>query len=100
MTLADASEHTYLRSTLQQLQDKSWDAKERLLECVEHGDAPGDRHHPRNRRSGRASAGDTHRQRAPTASTGCGSQVLVVASLAAAGAALLISRVHRTRRPA
>ena len=99
MALADPSEHTYLQSTLQQLQDKSWDAKERLEEWIEHGDAPGDRQHPRGRRSGRAPTGKKHRRQAPTASTGCGPQVLAVASLAATAAALLISRGHRWRIP-
>ncbi len=98
MALADASEHAYLRSTLQQLQGKSWDAKERLEEWVEHGDAPERRHHPQGRRPGRAPAGNTKRKHAPAASTGCGPQVLAAASLAAAAAALLISRGHRLRK--
>ena len=98
MALADASEHAYLRSTLQQLQGKSWDAKERLEEWVEHGDAPERRHHPQGRRPGRAPAGNTKGKHAPAASTGCGPQVLAAASLAAAAAALLISRGHRLRK--
>ena len=100
MALADASEHTYLRSTVQQLQNKAWDAKERLEEWIEHGDAPAGRHHPRRQRSGRASAGNASRRQAPTASTGCGSQVLAVASLAAGGAALLVRMGRRYRRSA
>ena len=88
MALADGSEHAYLRSTLQQLQAKSWDAKERLEEWSEHGDSPERRH----RRSGQRS-----RQHAPAASTGCGSQVLAVASLVSAAAALLIRRGRRPR---
>ena len=97
MALADASEHTYLRSTVQQLRNKAWDAKERLEEWIEHGDAPADRHHPRGRRSGRTSAGDASRQQAPTASTGCGSQVLAVASLAVGAATLLLRNARRSR---
>jgi len=97
MTVADASDHSYLRSTLQQLQNKAWDAKERLEEWIEHGDAPADRHHPRGRRSGRSQAGNASRQKAPTASTGCGSQVLAVASLAVVGATLLLRRGRRAR---
>ena len=87
MALADASEHAYLRITLQ---DKSWGAKERLQEWIEHGDSPERRHHPQGRRSGRTPAGGKQQQHAPAASTGCGSQVLAIASLAAAGAALVI----------
>ena len=87
MALADGSERSYLRSTLQQLQAKSWDAKERLQEWIK-GDAPEHRH----RRSGQRS-----RQHAPAASTGCGSQVLAAASLVSAAAALLIRRGRRPR---
>ena len=47
MAVADASDHAYLRSTLQELLDKAWDAQERLQERIEHGDSPEDRHHPR-----------------------------------------------------
>ena len=90
MVLADTSEHSYLRSTLQQLQAKSWDAKERLEEWVEHSDSDERRHH---RRSGRT------RKHAPAASTGCGPQVLAVASLAAAASALLVRCGRRWRRP-
>lgn len=90
MALADGSEYSYLRSTLQQLQAKSWNAEERLQEWIE-GDAPERRH----RRSGQRS-----RQHAPAASTGCGSQVLAAASLIAAAAAVLIRRGQRLRRPA
>ena len=97
MTVADASEHGYLRSTLQQLQDKAWDAQDRLEEWIGHGDVPADRHHARGHRSGRASAGSAIRRRAPAASTGCGSQVLAVASLAVGGAALLLRRGRRSR---
>ena len=92
MTVADASEHSYLRSTLQQLQDKAWDAKERLEEWIEHGDAPADRHHPRGRRFGRSQAGNSRRQHASAASNGCGPQVLAVALLVVAGTWLLITR--------
>lgn len=88
MALADGSEHSYLRSTLQQLQAKSWDAKERLEEWIKHGDSP----EPRHRRSGQRS-----RQHGAAASTGCGAQVLAVASLIATGAALLIGRGRRSR---
>ena len=97
MAVADASEHGYLRSTLQQLQDKAWDAQDRLEEWIGPGDVPADRHHPRGHRSGRASAGSATRRRAPAASTGCGSQVLAVASLAVGGAALLLRRGRRSR---
>ena len=98
MALADASEHAYLRSTLQQLQDKSWDAKERLEEWIEHGDSSERSHRPtRNRSDHTRSTRGKQRQHAPAASTGCGTQVLAVASLAAAGAALLIRRVHQWR---
>ena len=99
MALADASEHAYLRSTLQHLLDKSWDAKERLEEWIEHGDSP-DRSHPPTRRrpDHKPSTRGKQRQHAPSASTGCGPQVLAMVSLTAAAAALLISRGHR--RPA
>lgn len=88
MALADSSEHSYLRSTLQQLQAKSWDAKERLEEWIEHGDSPERRH----RRRGRQTP-----QHAPKSSTGCGAQVLAVASLITAAAALLIRRTRSLR---
>ena len=87
MALADGSERSYLRSTLQQLQAKSWDAQERLQEWIE-GEAPARRH----RRSGQRT-----RQHAPAASTGCGSQVLAAASLVSAAATLLIRRGRRSR---
>ena len=99
MALADVSEHAYLSSTIQQLQDKSWNTKERLADLMEHGDAPDDRHPPRNRRSGSASATDNERAHAPSASAGCGPRVLAVASLAVGGAALLV-RYGRRSHPA
>ena len=86
MALADDSERSYLRSTLQQLQAKSWDAK-RLQEWIE-GEAS-ERSH---RRSGQRT-----RHHAPAASTGCGSQVLAAASLVSAAATLLIRRGRRSR---
>ena len=92
MALADPSEHTYLSGTLRQLRDKSWDARERLEEWIEHGDAPLDRHHPRGRRSGRSQAGKSRRGHAPAASQGCGPQVLAVALLVAAGGWLVVGR--------
>lgn len=91
MALADASELAYLRSTVQQLRDKSWDRKERLQELIEHGDSPERHPHRRGQRS---------RQHAPAASTGCGPQVLAVASLIAATAALLVRLGQRFRQPA
>ena len=91
MALADTSEHAYLKSTLQQLQAKSWDAKERLEEWIEHGDSAERRHHRHSKRT---------RQRAPAASTGCGPQVLAVASLVAAASALLVRCGRRLRQPA
>ena len=97
MTVADTSEHSYLRSTLQQLQDKAWDAKERLEVWIEYGDVPADRHHPRGHRSDHASAGNASRRQAPAASAGCGSQILTVASLAVVVAALLLRRGCHSR---
>lgn len=91
MALADASEHAYLRSTVQQLRDKSWDRKERLQELIEHGDSPERHTHRHSKRT---------RQRAPAASTGCGPQVLAVVSLVAASSALLVRRGRRSRQPA
>ena len=101
MALADASEFTYLSSTLRQLRDKAWDAKERLEEWIEHGDTQDDRHHPRGRRSSRTTAGNATRRQAPAASTGCGSQVLAVASLSTATALLirLGRRLHTSVKP-
>ena len=98
MALADASEHAYLRSTLQHLREKSWDAKERLEEWIEHGDSPERSHRPSRQRSGhKPSTRGKQRQRAPAASTGCGTQVLAAASLAVAATALVIRRGHRWR---
>lgn len=98
MALADASEHPYLSSTLQQLRDKSWDAKERLEQWVEHGDTPDDRHHPRGRRSDRSQADRAHRQQESAASPGCGPTVLAVASLASAVLAVVGTWLLVTRR--
>ena len=93
MALADASEHAYLRSTLQQLQDKSWDAKERLEEWIEHGDSSERSHRPTRHRSDHTpSTRGKQRQHAPAASTGCGSQVLAMVSLTAAAALVLMGR--------
>ena len=93
MAFADASEHAYLRSTLQQLQGKSWDAKERLQEWVEHGDSSERPHRPTRERSDhKPSTQGKQRQHAPAASTGCGSQVLAMVSLTAAAAVVLIGR--------
>ena len=93
MALADASEHAYLRSTLQQLQGESWDAKERLEEWIEHGDSPERSHRPTRRRSDHTpSTRGKPRPHAAAASTGCGSQVLAMVSLTAAAAAVLIGR--------
>lgn len=86
MALADPSEHSYLHSTLQQLRDKSWDAKERLQEWIEHGGSAERQQHRRSERS---------RKQHPAASTGCGPQVLAVATLVAAASALLARRVRR-----
>ena len=90
MALADASEHAYLRSTVQQLRDKSWDRKDRLQELIEHGDSAEGRHHRHSKRT---------RHRTPATSTGCGPQVLAVASLVAAASALLVHRGRRSRQP-
>ena len=96
MALADAAEHPYLRQTIHELQHKSWDARERLEEWIEHGDSPERSHRPTRHRSGHTpSTRGKRRQPTPAASTGCGSQVLAMVSLPAAAAALLIS--HRRR---
>ena len=107
MALADASEHTYLTSTLTQLQHKAWDATQRLQELIEHGQAISERHHPQRRPSSHVSAssevgGQAHmsRRHAPSASTGCGPQALAVASLAAVGATLLVRAGRRYRQTA
>ena len=104
MALADASEHTYLTSTLNQFQHKAWDATQRLQELIEHGQAISERHHPQRSPSSHASASSgagklvhTSRRQTPVASTGCGPQALAVASQAAAGATLLV-RVGRRYR--
>ena len=100
MALADATEHPYLRQTIQELQDKSWDAKERLAEWIEGDDAPVRRHRPTRHRSGdKPSTRGKRRQPTPAASTGCGSQFLAMVSLTAAATALLISRRHRLGTP-
>ena len=100
MALADASEYNYLHSTLQQLRDKAWDAKERLGEWIEHGDSSERPHRPTRERSDhKPSRRGKQRQHAPAASTGCGPQVLTAASLTVAAAVLLISRGNRWRQP-
>ena len=93
MALADASERGYLRSTLQQLQDKSWDAKERLEEWIEHGDSPEPSQRPTRHRSDHTrSTRGKQQPHAPAALTGCGPQVLAMVSLTAAAAVVLIGR--------
>ena len=101
MALADATEHPYLRQTLHELLDKSWDARDRLVEWIEGDDPLAARHAPPRapRRRETPTRKDQHRQRlaAPTASTGCSTHALAVAAtLAALGAAVAINR----RRPA
>ena len=51
MAQADATEHPYLRQTLHELLDKSWDAKDRLTEWIEGDDAPAAKHAPREHRT-------------------------------------------------
>ena len=100
MALADASEQAYLRSTIQQLLEKSWDAKERLEGVIEPEEAPARPHRPRDRKPDRAQpARDRPRPHAPAASSGCGPKVLAMASLASAGAALLVRLGRGSRRP-
>lgn len=98
MALADASEHTYLTSTLNQLQQRAWDATQRLQELIEHGETITERHHPRDRPTSQASTSNARQRHAPAASTGCGPQALTATSLAAAGATLLIRVARRSRR--
>ena len=90
MALADASELDYLTNSLRQLQCEAWDAKQRLQQLIEHGDAPADRRHPHGRRSGRAQPAGAHSPRAPTAATGCGPRLLAALLLAVAGAAVAV----------
>ena len=93
MALADASEHAYLHSTLRHLQDKSWDAKERLEEWIEHGDSSERSHRPtRQPPAHTPPTRGEQRPHAPAASTGCGTQVLAMVSLTAAAAVVLIGR--------
>ena len=101
MALADATEHPYLRQTIHELQDKSWDAKERLTEWVEGDEAPAARHAPPRARGRRDTP--THRGRhreqeaAPAASTGCGTHALAAA---AAWAVLGVVVAIKRQRPA
>ena len=96
MALADAVEHAYLRQTIQELQDKSWDASERLAEWIE-GDAPEGRHHPRGHRSERTPS--TSGRKTPAASTGCGTSALAAATglTAAMTVAILLIKRGQTR---
>ena len=100
MALADATEHPYLRQTIHELQDKSWDAKERLAEWIEGDDAPESRHHPRDRRSERTPSASG--RKAPATSTGCGTSALAAATglmaavMAAAAVAILLIKRGQT----
>ena len=96
MALADATEHPYLRQTIHELQDKSWDAKERLAEWIEGDDAPDSRHHPRDRRSERKPSASG--RKAPATSTGCGTSALAAATglMAAAAVAILLIKRGQT----
>ena len=113
MAQADATEHPYLRQTLHELLDKSWDAKDRLTEWIEGDDAPAAKHAPprapKRRETPRPSRAPTRREAptrkgqhrrqkaAPAASTGCGTQALAVAATwAVLGAVAAIKR----QRPA
>ena len=97
MALADATEHPYLRQTIHELQDKSWDAKERLAEWIEGDDAPDRRHHPRDRRSERTPSASG--RKAPATSAGCGPSALAAATglTAAAAVAILLIKRGQTR---
>ena len=97
MALADGSDLDYLRSSLRQLQSEAWDAKERLQELIANDDGPADRHHPHSHRSGRSQPAGGHSQRASSAASGCGSQLLAALLLAAAciAAAVRSSRGYR-----
>ena len=96
MALADATEHPYLRQTIHELQDKSWDASERLAEWIE-GDAPEGRHHPRGHRSERTPSASG--RKAPATSAGCGPSALAAATglTAAAAVAILLIKRGQTR---
>ena len=77
MTVADSSEHDYLTGVLEALLEKSWLAKDQLVERIAgpdaHAVAP--RPHRRPTRSGQ------HRRQsgAPKAQTGCGKQAAALA---------------------
>lgn len=78
MTVADSSEHCYLNRILEALLEKSWSAKDQLVERIAGPDAKADapRLHRRPARSGQ------HRQQsgAPRAQTGCGKQAAALAA--------------------
>ena len=83
MAQADPTEHPYLRQTLHELLDKSWEAKERLAEWIEGDDASAIHTPPHARRHRETpTRGGRHRQSraAPAASTGCGTHILAVAA--------------------
>ncbi|WP_419946575.1 hypothetical protein [Candidatus Poriferisodalis sp.] len=88
MAVADSSEHDYLNGVLEALLEKSWPAKDQLVERIAGPDAQADapRPHRRPARSGQ------HRRQsgAPKAQTGCGKQAAVLAAcLLGCGVAVL-----------
>lgn len=102
MTVADPSEHDYLRGILEALldKDKSWHAKEQLVERIAAPDAPAsaERPHRRTPRSGQR----RHTPAASKAQAGCAKQTAVlvacVIGFGTAALALAIRAAEATRR--
>ena len=101
MAVADPSEHDYLRGVLEALLDKSWQAKDQLVERVAGPDAaaPAERPHRRTPRSSQR----RHKPAAATAQTGCAKQAAVLMAsalgLGTVALALALRASNATRRP-
>lgn len=78
MTVVDGSEHDYLDGVLQTLLDKSWLAKDQLVERIAGPDALAEAERPHRG----AARSDQHRRKpaAPKAQTGCAKQTAVLAA--------------------
>lgn len=88
MTVADSSEHDYLGGVLVALLDKSWNAKDQLVERITgpDGQSADDRPHRRAAHSGQ----HRHKQTASKAQAGCAKQAAVLATcVLGLGAAVL-----------
>ena len=94
MTVADSSEHDYLNGVLEALLEKSWLAKDPLVERIAGPDAQADapRQHRRPTRSGQ----QRRESGAPKAQAGCGKQAAALAACVLGFGVVVLAQVIRT----